>query len=122
MSKHLSLIWPVRVISLHADRVIHKVTLCLTLYPLFQWSLQSKEILLNLGMKCWNSAFNAQGSRVSIVAVHVGAVKIYVVAVQALRKKETQDEIQFAIKSVEKLVWVPVICKIFIASFAFDAL
>jgi hypothetical protein len=49
-------------------------------------------------------------------------VKIYVVAVQALRKKETQDEIQFTIKSVEKLVWVPVICKTFIASFAFDAL
>jgi hypothetical protein len=30
-------------------------------YPLFQWCPQSKEILLNLGMKCWNSAFNAQG-------------------------------------------------------------
>jgi hypothetical protein len=41
-------------------RVIRKVTLCLTLcissafahYPLFQRYLQSKEILLNLGMKC----------------------------------------------------------------------
>jgi hypothetical protein len=29
-------------------------------------------------MKCWNSAFNAQGSRVIIVIVHVRAVKIYV--------------------------------------------
>jgi hypothetical protein len=29
-------------------------------------------------MKCWNSAFNAQGSRVIIVVVQVGAVKIYV--------------------------------------------
>ncbi len=28
--------------------------------------------------KCWNSAFNAQGSRVSIVIVEVRAVKIYV--------------------------------------------
>jgi hypothetical protein len=44
----------------------------------------SKEILLDVGMKCWNSAFNAQGSRVIIV----GAVKIYVAEVQALRKKE----------------------------------
>jgi hypothetical protein len=52
MSQQLSLIWPVAVIGPHADRVICKVTLCFTLYPLFQWSLQSKEILLNLGMKC----------------------------------------------------------------------
>jgi len=29
-------------------------------------------------MKCWNSAFNAQGSRVVIVVVQVGAVKKYV--------------------------------------------
>ncbi len=37
-----------------------------TLYPVFQWYLQNKEILLNLSMKSWNSAFNAQGSRVII--------------------------------------------------------
>ncbi len=47
-------------------------------------------------MKCWNSAFNAHGSRVIIVVVQVGAAKIYIAAVQALRKKETQDETQFA--------------------------
>jgi hypothetical protein len=29
-------------------------------------------------MKCWNSTFNAQGSRVIIVVVQVGAAKIYV--------------------------------------------
>ncbi len=36
------------------------------------------------------SAFNTQGSRIMIVIVHVGAVKIYMylVAVKALRKKE----------------------------------
>jgi len=33
------------------------------------------------------SAFNAQGSRVIIVVVQIGAVKIYVAAVEALRKK-----------------------------------
>jgi len=55
-------------------------------------------------MKRWNSAFNAQGSRVIIVVVQVGAVKIYVAAVQALRKKET------------------LVCKIFNPSYAFDAL
>jgi len=43
-------------------------------------------------MKCWNSAFNAQGSRVIIIVVQVGAVKIYVAGVQALGKNETQDE------------------------------
>jgi NADH:ubiquinone oxidoreductase subunit 6 (subunit J) len=46
-------------------------------------------------MKWWNSAFNAQGLRVIIVVVQVGAVKIYVTAVQALRLKETQNETQF---------------------------
>jgi hypothetical protein len=39
-------------------------------------------------MKCSNSAFNAQGSRVIIVVVQVGAVKIYVAAVEALRQNE----------------------------------
>jgi hypothetical protein len=33
-----------------------------------------------------NSAFNAQGSRVIIVVVHVGAVTKKVAAVEALRK------------------------------------
>jgi hypothetical protein len=39
-------------------------------------------------MKCCNLAFNAQGSRLLIVVVQVRAVKIYVAAVEALRKKE----------------------------------
>jgi hypothetical protein len=51
-------------------------------------------------MKCCNSAFNAQGSRViTVVVLKVGAVKnIYVVAVEALRKKERGDETQFTTK------------------------
>ncbi len=48
-----------------------------------------------MDMKCWNAAFNAQGLRVIIVVVQVGAVKIYVATVEALRKKERQDETQF---------------------------
>jgi len=68
-----------------------------TPYPLFQWYPQSKEILLNLSMKCWNSAFNAQGSIVIIVVVQVTAMNTYVAAVKALRKKERQDETQFRV-------------------------
>jgi hypothetical protein len=45
-----------------------------------------------------NSAFNAQGSRVIIVLVWVGAMKIYVAAVEALRKKERGDETQLTTK------------------------
>jgi len=48
-------------------------------------------------MKCWNLAFNAQRSRVIIVLIEVG-VKIYVAAVEALRKKERADETQFTTK------------------------
>jgi hypothetical protein len=58
-------------------RVICKVTLSLDLLSP-PWYPQTKEILLNLGMECWNSAFNAQGSRVVILVVQVGEVKIYV--------------------------------------------
>ncbi len=73
--------------------VICKVTLSLGLLsppiPSFSGIRKVKEILLNLSIKCWNSAFNAQGSRVSLSP-----------------------------KLVEKLVWVSVIspCKIFILS------
>ncbi len=49
-------------------------------------------------MKCWNSAFNAQGSRVIIVVLEVGAVKKYVAAVDCLMKKERGDETQFTTK------------------------
>jgi hypothetical protein len=49
-------------------------------------------------MKCWNSAFNAQGSRVITVLVWVGELKIYVAAVEALRKKERGYETQFTTK------------------------
>ncbi len=60
--------------------------------------MQSKEILWNLGLKCWNSAFNAQGSRVIIVVVQVGAVKKYVAAVKALRENERGDQTRFTTK------------------------
>jgi len=46
---------------------------------------------------------------VIIVVVQVGAVKIYVAALEAFRKTERGDETQLSPKLVEKLVWVPVI-------------
>ncbi len=49
-------------------------------------------------MKCSNSAFNVQGSRIIIVDVQVGVGKIYGAVVEALRKKERQDEPQFTTK------------------------
>ncbi len=51
-------------------------------------------------------------------------MKIYVTAVESLRKKERGDETQFTPKLMENLVWVPVIsfCKIFIPSYGLDAL
>jgi len=49
-------------------------------------------------MKCWNSASNAQGLRLIIVVVQVGAVNLYVAAVEALRENEREDETQFATK------------------------
>jgi hypothetical protein len=53
---------------------------------------------------------NAQGSRVIIVVVHVGAVKIYVAAVRALNQKETQDQTQFTTKIGGKTSLGPSYC------------
>jgi hypothetical protein len=49
---------------------------------------------------------------------------MYVATVEALRKKERQDETQFTIKFGVKISLGPVIslCKIFIPSYTFDAL
>jgi hypothetical protein len=66
----------------------HPILFAFTPYPLFEWYPQSNEILLDLSMKCWNATFNAQGSRVIIVVVQVGAVK-------ALRENERGDETRF---------------------------
>jgi hypothetical protein len=106
-----------------ANRVIRKVTLSSTPYSLFQWYPQSNEILLNLSLKCWNSAFNAQGSRLSIVVVQVGAVEIYVTAGDTLRWRKDRMKLSLLPKLVEKLVWVLVVsfAKIFIRSYKFDA-
>jgi hypothetical protein len=44
-------------------------------------------------------AFNAKGSRLIIVALQVGAVKIYAATLEALKKKERQGETQFTTKT-----------------------
>jgi len=55
-------------------------------------------------MKCWKSAFNAQGSRLIIVALQVGAVKMYAATVAALKKKERHGETQLTIKTDVPLI------------------
>jgi hypothetical protein len=54
-----------------------------------------------------NSPFNAQGSRLIIVVVQLGALKIYVAAVEALRKKERWDGTQFTTKIDGFLSFIP---------------
>jgi len=63
-----------------------------TPYPLFKWYTQSKEILLNLSY--------AQSLRAIIVGCirRSSAKYMYIAAVDALRKKERQDETQFTTK------------------------
>jgi predicted oxidoreductase (fatty acid repression mutant protein) len=43
-------------------------------------------------MKCWNSTFNAQSSRIIILYVHVKTLKIYVAIVEKLREKERRGQ------------------------------
>jgi hypothetical protein len=60
------------------------------------------------------SVFNAQGLKVIIVVVQVGAVKIYVAGVEARKKKNEGMKLSLPPKLVEQLVSFPVIlfCKI----------
>ncbi len=55
-----------------------------------------------------------------IVIVQLGAVKIYVAAVEALRQKERHDETHFTTKIGEKSSLTPsyFACEIFIPSYA----
>jgi hypothetical protein len=72
-------------------RVILKITmsfgLLFTFFPLFQWYSQSKDILINLTMKCWYSSFNAHCSRLIWIVVQLRAVKIYPNVVLATSRK-----------------------------------
>jgi len=75
-------------LSIKSPSVSPPISSAFAPYPLFQWYPQSKENLLDLGMKCSNSAFNAQSSRVILIVVQVGAVKMYVAASSAGAKKK----------------------------------
>jgi hypothetical protein len=71
-------------------------------------------------MKCCYPAFNAQGSRLIIVVVQLGAVKIYVAVVDALRQKEREDETPFTTKIDGFLSFIPplngnvLFCRVFL--------
>ncbi len=59
---------------------------------------------------------HAQSSRLIIVVVQLGAVKIYVAAVEALRKKERQDETQFTTKITQETMLMYFFCRFFFES------
>ncbi len=78
--------------NLRCFRFSHKVEKCNPIQSFFHWPSNSEYEML------WYSAFNAQGWRLVIVVVELGAVKKYVATMEALRKKERQDETQFTTK------------------------
>ncbi len=92
--------------AIRAIRVIRNVTVSspclwasLTTYPLFQWYPQSKDILINLSMKWWFSAFNAQGSRLNYSSCTVRSSENKCRSSGgAPAKRKRQDETQFATK------------------------
>ncbi len=69
--------------------------------------IKSQYEMLQLSMKCWNSAFNAQSSRLIIVLVQLGTLNIHVTAVEMLMKKERQGETQFTTKIDSFLSFIP---------------
>jgi hypothetical protein len=101
LSKHLTTPW--------YNRVIRKVTLSSPLsvgilappIPSFSGIHKVQDILLNLNMKFWNSAFHAQGSRLIIVVVQLGAVKIYVGA-----QEKRKDRMKLSLRPKLVVFWV----------------
>jgi hypothetical protein len=49
--------------------------------------------MLQFSMKSWHLTFNVQGLKLITVVVQLGAVKMHVITMEALRRKERQDEI-----------------------------
>jgi len=60
-----------------------------TRVPPFSGIYKVRNFLSNLSMKCWNSAFNAQGWRVTIIVVNVGVKIVVQVVVEACGSQET---------------------------------
>jgi hypothetical protein len=75
-------------------------------------------------MKCWNLVSNAQGWKVLIIDVQVGAMEIYAEVWRHSRKRKDAMKLNLPPKLVENLIWNPVIsfCKISIPSYTFNAL
>jgi hypothetical protein len=84
--------------NIYYNRVLNKVTLSITPYPHFQWYSQTNEILLNLSMKCWNSAFNARFENNYNGRPGRSSENICSSNGGAQGKKERQDETQFTTK------------------------
>jgi hypothetical protein len=63
-------------------------------YPLFQWYPHSKEFFKNLSRKL-SISYISRFESIFILVVQVGAVKMYVAAVEALKEKERRDKTQF---------------------------
>ncbi len=90
-----------------------KATLCFTPYllcfrppiPSFSGIHKVTKFYLIQGMKCWNSAFNAQGSRVIIVVVQVGAVSENICSSSGGGQVKRKDRMKLSLppKLVEKL-------------------
>jgi hypothetical protein len=81
--------------------------------------MKSQYEMLKLSTKCWISAFNAQSWRGVTVPVRVGAVKIYVAAVEALKKKERQSETQESSKLMVFWVSTPLNANVLFCRFFF---
>jgi hypothetical protein len=54
-----------------------------------------------------NSAFNAEASQLIIIIVHVKAMRIYVMIVEVLTKKERHNKTQFTTKIDGRLSFTP---------------
>ncbi len=63
--------------------------------------------MLQLSMKCSNSAFNARASRLAIVIVQLGAVKIYVASSKQWRRSgKRKDRMKFSLPPKSMVFWV----------------
>jgi hypothetical protein len=95
-----------------STKVIRKIMPCWAwVQPLFDASsapgccAQSHEILLNKGMKYWDSGLNARGLRTFIATVHIAAAGAVIGWMRSV--KERTGQTQLSTKFVPKLSFMP---------------
>jgi hypothetical protein len=112
--------WSKHVFTLSSDLLLPPIASFSRTWKVKTIYIKSQYEMLRLSIKCRNSSFNAQGSRLIIVVVLL-AVKIYVAAVSRSGKRKDKTKFSLPPKIDGFLSFIPCwMLKYFFAGFFFN--